>query len=303
MPNMFKCTLASGGALILTVTCDSAFAGQTITCTDGTTTLTQICPSTSPYTVEFRIPNGGNWTISGVISGTTVSESIYIPDSISLHVLVEVDIYSAAQDTIQIYNGSTWEVLCSTDSTGKSTSRVSLPIGTYQLKSSIAKNPNNLSDDYEKTITISANDTEVFLMPDGEVIYWYGFKGAKFKVMSDFSATGQTYLAPTLNTNNIYANGSANRFSGIYCNTKIPIGVTLKCIQNSSSIQTNTGLILRGVRSKSNFIDANNLVYSTGANTTGIKLLTVESITEEAWGCLFAINARPGYIYAFWYES
>lgn len=81
MANMFRCVLASGGALILTVTCDSAFAGQTITCTDGTTTLTQICPSTSPYTVEFRIPNSGTWTIS---SGTD-STSVVIPDAIELH--------------------------------------------------------------------------------------------------------------------------------------------------------------------------------------------------------------------------
>lgn len=82
MANMFRCTLASGGgALVLTVTSDSAFAGQTITCTDGTTTLTQICPSTSPYTVEFKIPNGGTWTIS---SGTA-STSVVIPDSIGLH--------------------------------------------------------------------------------------------------------------------------------------------------------------------------------------------------------------------------
>lgn len=81
MANMFRCTLASGEALVFTVTCDSAFAGQTITCTDGTTTLTQICPSTSPYTVEFRIPNAGIWTIS---SGTT-STSVTIPSSTELH--------------------------------------------------------------------------------------------------------------------------------------------------------------------------------------------------------------------------
>lgn len=81
MLNMFKCTLASGGALILTVTCDSVFAGQTITCTDGITTLTQICPSTSPYTVKFRIPNSGTWTIS---SGTD-STSVVITDAIELH--------------------------------------------------------------------------------------------------------------------------------------------------------------------------------------------------------------------------
>lgn len=82
MANMFRCTLASGGGvLILIVTCDSAFAGQTITCTDGTTTLTQTCPSASPYTVEFKIPNGGTWTIS---SGTD-STSVVIPDAIELH--------------------------------------------------------------------------------------------------------------------------------------------------------------------------------------------------------------------------
>lgn len=85
MANMFRCTLASGGALILTVTCDSDFAGQTITCTDGTTTLTQTCPSSSPYTVEFKIPNSGTWTIS---SGTD-STSVVIPDAIELHSIPE----------------------------------------------------------------------------------------------------------------------------------------------------------------------------------------------------------------------
>lgn len=81
MGNMFRCTLASGGALILTVTCDSAFAGQTITCADGTTTLTQTCPSSSPYTVEFKIPNSGTW----IISSGTASISIVIPDTADLH--------------------------------------------------------------------------------------------------------------------------------------------------------------------------------------------------------------------------
>lgn len=81
MANMLRCTLATGGALVLTVTTDSSFAGQTITCTDGTTTLTQIGPSASPYTVEFKIPNGGTWTIS---SGTT-STSVTIPSSAELH--------------------------------------------------------------------------------------------------------------------------------------------------------------------------------------------------------------------------
>lgn len=85
MANMFRCTLASGGgALVLTVTCDADFAGLTITATDGTTTLTQPCPSSSPYEVEFKIPNAGQWTISGVISGETQSITVDIPDNVVL---------------------------------------------------------------------------------------------------------------------------------------------------------------------------------------------------------------------------
>lgn len=80
----FECTLAnSGGALILTVTCDSDFAGQTIACTDGTTTLTQTCPSSSPYTVEFKIPNAGIWTVSCGTDSTTIT----IPDTVTLHMI------------------------------------------------------------------------------------------------------------------------------------------------------------------------------------------------------------------------
>lgn len=88
----FHCLIgggSSGGGYELTVTCDADFAGTTITATDGVTTLTQTCPSASPYEVVFAIPNGGEWTISGIISGQTYSESIDIPDSLELHSVPE----------------------------------------------------------------------------------------------------------------------------------------------------------------------------------------------------------------------
>ena len=84
----FHCLIgggSSGGGYELTVTCDADFAGTTITCTDGVTTLTQTCPSASPYEVVFAIPNGGEWTISGIVGAVTYSESIDIPDSLELH--------------------------------------------------------------------------------------------------------------------------------------------------------------------------------------------------------------------------
>lgn len=97
----FHCLIgggSSGGGYELTVTCDADFAGTTITCTDGVTTLTQTCPSASPYEVVFAIPNGGEWTISGIISGQTHSASIDIPDSLELHSTPEGSIVLPTDD-------------------------------------------------------------------------------------------------------------------------------------------------------------------------------------------------------------
>ncbi len=83
----FHCLIgggSSGGGYTLTVTCDPNFAGTTIICTDGVTTLTKTCPSVSPYEVEFEIPNGGTWTVSGTISGSTFTASIDIHDELEL---------------------------------------------------------------------------------------------------------------------------------------------------------------------------------------------------------------------------
>ena len=83
--NLYECTLKTSGGgggggtgVSLVVTCTSDFAGTTITCTDGTTTLTDTCPSSSPYTIEFQGIEAGTWTVIGVAGGTTYSETISI---------------------------------------------------------------------------------------------------------------------------------------------------------------------------------------------------------------------------------
>lgn len=80
----FECIIGGGGGgesdVNLIVTCSPNFAGKTITCTNGTDTFTQTCPSTSPYTVTFENIGKGTWTISGVISGQTFSQSVVIGD-------------------------------------------------------------------------------------------------------------------------------------------------------------------------------------------------------------------------------
>ena len=73
-----KGTGGGAEAIPLIVTCSSQFAGTTITASDGTSTLTETCPSTSPYEVTFILPNDGSWTISGTASGQTFTTSILI---------------------------------------------------------------------------------------------------------------------------------------------------------------------------------------------------------------------------------
>lgn len=72
---------ASGGdGADLIVTCDPVFAGTTISCTDGTTTYTKTCPSSSPYEVTFQSIPVGTWTISGSYSGATFSTIFTVLD-------------------------------------------------------------------------------------------------------------------------------------------------------------------------------------------------------------------------------
>ena len=79
---LFRCTYSQGsGGYTLTVTTDSSLSGATVTATDGTTTLTSTFTSSSPYTAEFSIPNGGTWTIT---SGTA-SQNVTVPSSVEIH--------------------------------------------------------------------------------------------------------------------------------------------------------------------------------------------------------------------------
>ena len=95
-------------------------------------------------------------------------------------------IHSAANDTIYMMKDGSEVVLTTTDSNGVGTlDFTQFDDGvTYTLYSSVAKDPNNLSNDYSKNIRITKNKygctTEAYLMPDG-AIYWYGYKGSNYQ--------------------------------------------------------------------------------------------------------------------------
>lgn len=122
-------------------------------------------------------------------------------------------IHSAANDTIYMMKDGSPLVLTTTDSNGVGTlDFTQFDDGvTYTLYSSVAKDPNNLSNDYSKNIRITKNKygctTEAYLMPDA-VIYWYGYSPYDSTITTyatinsaEASSGGYAGLAPTINRN------------------------------------------------------------------------------------------------------
>lgn len=74
-------TLINGiGNIAIEVTCDSNFANKIITATKDTISLTQICPSTSPYKVYFEGIAPGTWTISCELDGEEYTTQAIVQD-------------------------------------------------------------------------------------------------------------------------------------------------------------------------------------------------------------------------------
>ena len=97
-------------------------------------------------------------------------------------------IHSAANDTIYMMKDGSPLVLTTTDSDGVGTlDFTQFNDGvTYKLYSSVAKDPNNISNDYSKDIRITKSKygctTEAYLMPDAvKTLYWYGYKGSNYQ--------------------------------------------------------------------------------------------------------------------------
>lgn len=210
----FRCSVGSGGnGIPLVVTCASAFAGLTITCSDGTTTLTDTCPSSSPYEITFNLPNTGTWTVSGTISGTTYTESILVNEfdvTLNNNISLVVDFYSAADDTVSYTGLDSQTHTITTDSSGHATATIMIALSgsTITFNSSVAKDPDNLSNDFTKAIALTSATTSVYFMPTNDCIYWYGYKSSNFEpLISANGWTGVQYAnIPTTDPNNYQTN-------------------------------------------------------------------------------------------------
>lgn len=302
----FECVFggAIGASIPLVVTCASSFAELTITCTDGTKTLTKTCPSTSPYEVEFMLPNTGTWTISGTISGTTYTESVLVNNfdvELTTNLHLTVDVYSAANDTISYTGIDNQAHTIVTDSKGHATATITIePTGnTFTFTSSVAKNPTNLSSYYSKSISLTSSTSSIYLMPvDDRMVYWYGYKGNVETLSTANGWTqggGASFINPTYNTNYVNMKSTTNsQYVGIGSKNSVN-GSVLKLIYQGIVLNSRYGILfsMTSKKTSTQSSEESNCMSSTMA------LLTRASNTYVGVG---TINSREMNVYAMWVE-
>ena len=209
--------------------------------------------------------------------------------------------YSAANDVIYIKDSDGRKIpITYTDEEGKSYDPIMLPNGTYTIYSSIAKDPNDLTSDYSKSITITNNTSDIYLMPDN-CLYWYGWESDDLEdcVTANGWTTisGRTMDTPVHNTNDIYLISAGSHVC--YVGSKNPCDITssYSAIINSISISSNIGLSVDDLETKYveygvNYLSTTGLQVKTVA-ASGSKYLVVGSNNGAS---------RAGNLYALWYE-
>ena len=239
---------------------------------------------TSPTT-----PNGCGFSIVQFYGRTDVVET-------------NIDIYSAANDTVTITpQGGGASLTVVTDSAGHGTiAKSNLPAGTYTFASSVAKNPDNLSNYYSKTVTVDANKIEVFVMPDG-ALYWYGWKD---RVESGTAANGwsfnSTYTLQELSygINSVsFAPTSSNTMQAL-CSRKMYSSTKFKVLVESYS-----GVNVRLYASQEDkVLGANPPSEQYSVSSTGINVLNV-TLSGAAYLFFRVVNSgQTATIKAMWYE-
>ena len=306
----FECIIGSGGsgtAIPLTVVCSSGFAGGTITCTDGTTTLTGTCPSSSPYILVFDLPNAGTWTVSGDVSGTTYTKSVTVNSydvDLKNYITKTVTVYSAASDTVSYtgLDGATHTI--TTNSSGSATASITIKStgSTFTFTSSVAKNPSDLSSNYTKSITITNSTSTIYVMPTSgsKMLYWYGYRGTQLETMSTANGwtamTGYSFVNPTYQTNAVYINADASKQSGIGSIIQLDITTAHAVVKVTKNSTYLTARLTKSVQ---------------GTSHGGITVNTLNTVEHaqfdaspegDAYLMVSNNNGRTSYVYGLWVE-
>lgn len=210
-------------------------------------------------------------------------------------------IHSAASDTLYYIDGSN-QTIGTTDTSGVgSVTWSNVPVGNLTIYSSVAHDPDDLTSAYSKTVRITPNTVEVYVMPDEvKTLYWYGYDSGDIEDCTSangWSNTGLTFSAPTHNTNDITLySGAAEQGQGVGTKNTVS-GTTFNAIAQGITIASNEYGLIQAPSSKYNFIG----VDFVPINSSNISLIT-KTFSGSKYLVAEVNYTRSSKIYAMWYE-
>lgn len=273
-----------------------------INITSASQTLNSVVPNSASYRY---------WRIN-YSSITATGGGQYAPNACEVqfygrHTAQTDIIVSAPSDTIYYMDNGSPVTLCTTDASGVGTVDWSdLPTGDITLYSSVAKDPDDLTADYSKSIKVTKNKVEGYLMPDTGVFYWWGYKSSNVEEYSTANGwtpqSSRTFIAPTWSTNKVTLSATATTFCGVFSSNTIPMSTT-------SALHT----IMQGITAESGAYSVlcmrttKNLTTSPSANyaipTSPLQDVTLTNTTAGNYYLgLQANGVRKSDMYALWYE-
>lgn len=206
---------------------------------------------------------------------------------------ITVTLYGAVEDTISFTDAagiSHTEVFASGQSSKSVTFKIN-PSGSTSITftSAVAKDPDNLSNDYAKTVAITSATTSIYVMPDN-ALYWWGYESSNFEDCTSANGWSGTSVQPTHNSRDITLSGGA---SAIGSKTAISATKGL-CVYQ---MLTGTGY-LETVSNK-NF---NNVVNYKALSSSSIAKEEL-AITQNNYLTMFnETSGRSMKVHALWYE-
>ena len=215
---------------------DDYFKSKTITVTQGQTSKTVTLPSLSNEYMIF-VWGKGNYTISITESGQTFSDTVEVTGQNEIYTATltyhgRFRLYSAVGDTV-IYTDADGVQKTAVFDANSPSKYIDLSIdpdnGTsITFTSSIAKDVSQNGQtitDYSKTILVTQETTDIFIMPD-YTLYWWGYMSDDLEFLSNangWSITSSSYTGfndPTVNTNYLDLNSEVAKYCGVGSKTQ-----------------------------------------------------------------------------------
>lgn len=272
--------------------------GSTNTTLDGYTYVTNDTAYTS-----YRLFIVSETLDSAKLGGRVLTLQFYGRHTAQTDIIV-----SAPSDTIYYMDNGSPVTLCTTDANGiGEVDWSTLPTGDITLYSSVAKNPTDLTADYSKSIKVTKNKVEGYLMPEiSGLLYWWGWESDDLQdctTANGWSRTSHTLNAPTRNTNSITcASSAANTVCMVSPKSKSAIGGKMNVVwEGVYQYNSAYGYIIE-YSSKA----MGSATYYETLSTSALQITSHTNVTES-YQCV-GVNAqastpRQCTVYALWLEQ